>query len=63
MEGEWSYHRRLVRSLVWDTGSNYYDPVSASLTRFLTLFLFSLSPPVPKKDTSKAWERRVGGEG
>lgn len=34
------YHWRLVRSLVCNMGSNYYDPVSASLTDFLMLFYF-----------------------
>lgn len=42
------HHWRLVRSLVWDAGSNYYDPVSVSLTHFLTLFIFS-SPSSSKK--------------
>lgn len=55
------YHWRLVRSLVWDMGSNYYDPISSSWTDLLLLFYF-LSPLVPKKDPAKAGERRVGGK-
>lgn len=38
-------------------------PSLTSLTHFLTLFLFSASSPVPKKDTAKAKGRRVGGWG
>lgn len=48
------YHWRVVRSLVWDMGSNYYDPMSAFLTYFLTLLQFQKRIPLKPRG------RRVG---
>ena len=72
IRGRLVYRWRLVRSLVWGHGeqlswSHLCFPFSLSDTLFffLSFFWFSLSPPVPKKDTAKAkgrggwgWDRR-----